>query len=541
MEAGLQRALAAHGLGAAVAALERAGVMNRDSLSFVDDEVMQHLAQVERLPIVLCKMLRARLPAILQVAGPRDGPVGVNVAQTSVRGASVAECGRVGAAAVLIESAMASSAVSGVDAARVSAVDSLGACSSASGADAARKSAVDSMGACSSASGADSARVSAVDSMGACSSVSGADAARASAVDSLRASPVASGADAARKSAVDSLRAFSVASGADAANVSPSAVPMDKTRLSPVVSGGGAATSDGRLSFAAALGDSARISPAAPNADAATSGDRLSLMDSARHSPAAVVTESDSSCNDAATQAGTAAGTMSSVSTGAVLANAPTTTPTKINRGHQTRSPSTSPAFLAAGTAMDSDRLFGSKSQFFEELEPGSTSRPLNPYNSVRADYAVSMHATHKRGRGTSPSPTPKLPQLTRHAPGAPEMAASGSRRTFPFLLNFPALTPGADIIRVPALRPVVGNKKGKNTQVNLTRPMKKSLAQGRDAKGKFRSTRKKSSAKGPPPQSGENTRHAHTYIDTKYFRHGALIARQSELCAHTHTHRYTP
>ena len=493
METGLQRALAAHGLGAAVAALERAGVMNRDSLSFVDDEVMQHLAQVERLPIVLCKMLRARLPAILQVTGPRDGLGGVEVAQTSARGAAVAEGGRVGTAAVLMESAMASSAVLGVDTARVSVVDSLGACSLASGADAA--------------------------------------------VDSLRASSAVSGADA----AVDSLRASPAASGADAANVAPLAAPMDKTRLSPVVSGGGAATSDGRLSFAAALGDSARIFPAAPNADAATSGDRLSLTDSARHFPAAVVTESDSSCDDAAPQAGTAACTISSVSTGAVLANAPTTTPTKINRGHQTRSPSTSPAFLAAGTAIDSARPSGSKSQFFEELESGITPRPLVPHDPVRNDDAASQHATHKRGRGTSPSPTPKLPQLTRHAPGAPEMAASGSRRTFPFLLNFPALTPGADIIRVPALRPVVGNKKGKNPQVNLTRPMKKSLLQGRDAKGKFRSTRKKSSAKGPPPQSGENTRHAHTYIDTKYFRHGALVARQSELCARTHTHQYTP
>ena len=48
MEAELQRTLAAHGLGAAVTALERAGVVNWDSLSFVDDEVMQHLAQVER-------------------------------------------------------------------------------------------------------------------------------------------------------------------------------------------------------------------------------------------------------------------------------------------------------------------------------------------------------------------------------------------------------------------------------------------------------------------------------------------------------------
>ena len=68
MEAELQRVLAAHGLGAAVAALERVGVVDKDSLSFVDDEVVQHLMQVERMPIVMSKMLRARLPAILAVA-----------------------------------------------------------------------------------------------------------------------------------------------------------------------------------------------------------------------------------------------------------------------------------------------------------------------------------------------------------------------------------------------------------------------------------------------------------------------------------------
>ena len=234
-----------------------------------------------------------------------------------------------------------------------------------------------------------------------------------------------------------------------------------------------------------------------------------------------MVTESDSSCDGAATRAGT----ISSVSTGAVLAKDPATTFTETNRGRRTLSPSTSPAFLAAGTAIDSGRPSGSKSQFFEELESGSTPRPLDLHSPFRTAYAASMHGTHKRGRGTSPSPTPKLPQLTRHTQGAPGMVATGSRRTFPFLLNFPALAPDADIIRVPALRPVAGNEKGKDIQVHFTRPRKKSVSQSRDAKGKFRSARKKSMAKGPPPQSGENTRHAHTYIDTKYFRRGALVA----------------
>ena len=493
MEAGLQRALAAHGLGAAVAALERAGVMNWDSLSFVDDEVMQHLAQVERLPIVLCKMLRARLPAILQAAGPREGLGGVEVAETSARGAAVAEGGRVGAAAVSMGGARASSAVSGADAARVSAVDNLGASSTASGADA--------------------ARVSVTDSLQASSMVSGADAARVSAADSLGASPLASGADAADSALsaapMDNLRASPAASGADAANAAPSAAPTDAARLSPAAPNADAATSDDRLSPTAAPMDSTKISPAAPNADATAPGGRPSPTGSARHSPAAVVTESDSSGDDAAPRART----ISSVSTTTVLAKAPATTPTETNLGRQTLSPSTSPAFLAAGTAIDSARPTGSKSQFFEELEPGSTPRPLDLHSPVRADDAASRHATHKRGRGTSPSPTPKLPQLTRQTQGPPGMVATGSRRTFPFLLNFPALAPDADIIRVPALRPVAGSKKGKDAQVHFTRPMKKSLAQSRDAKGKFRSARKKSPAKGPPIQSGENTRHAHTYI----------------------------
>ena len=521
MEAGLQRALAAHGLGAAVAALERAGVMNWDSLSFVDDEVMQHLAQVERLPIVLCKMLRARLPAILQAAGPREGLGGVEVAETSARGAAVAEGGRVGAAAVSMGGARASSAVSGADAARVSAVDNLGASSTASGADAARVSVTDSLQASSMVSGADAARVSAADSLGASPLASGADAAdsalSAAPMDNLRASPAASGADAANAAPsaapTDAARLSPAAPNADAATsddrLSPTAAPMDSTKISPAAPNADAATSDDRLSPTAAPMDSTKISPAAPNADATAPGGRPSPTGSARHSPAAVVTESDSSGDDAAPRART----ISSVSTTTVLAKAPATTPTETNLGRQTLSPSTSPAFLAAGTAIDSARPTGSKSQFFEELEPGSTPRPLDLHSPVRADDAASRHATHKRGRGTSPSPTPKLPQLTRQTQGPPGMVATGSRRTFPFLLNFPALAPDADIIRVPALRPVAGSKKGKDAQVHFTRPMKKSLAQSRDAKGKFRSARKKSPAKGPPIQSGENTRHAHTYI----------------------------
>ena len=426
--------------------------MDQDSLSFVDEDVVQHLLQVERLPIVLSKMLRARLPAILQAVGQRNGLGDADAAQASARGFPVAA------------DASASSVVAPMKSARTSPV----------------------------APGANAARISPA----------------APDANAGRVSPMAAH--------MDSARISPAAPGANAARISPMAAPMDSARISPAAPGANA----GSVSPMAARTDSTRNAPAASNAEAATSSGRLSPAavpaDSARNSPAAVVTESDSSCDDAATGAVTAAGTISPVSTGDGVAKAPATTPTETERGCWTKSPCTSPAGAAAATAIDNDHPSGTRSQFFEEFESGSagaapvpctTPRPLNLHKNLDADYETSRHTTHKRGRVISPSPTPKLPLLTRHAEGAPGLAATGSRRTFPFLLNFPALAPGADIIRVPALRPqesaATGSKKGKDTQVNFTHPRKKSLVQSRDAKGKFRSARKRSSPKGPPPRPG--------------------------------------